>query len=45
MGLCFIDPVSQTPKHVHENEEAIYILKGKGIAKIEGDEYIYQKAL
>ena len=34
MGLCIIDPKSKIPYHAHENEEeAIYIIKGNGIAK------------
>jgi quercetin dioxygenase-like cupin family protein len=41
MGLCIIDARSQIPKHAHEHEEeAMYILRGKGIAKIEDAEYI-----
>ncbi|MEM2110911.1 MAG: cupin domain-containing protein [Candidatus Bathyarchaeia archaeon] len=41
MGLCTIDPQSQIPKHAHEHEEeAMYILKGEGIAKIEDVDYI-----
>jgi len=34
MGLCIIDPNSKILYHTHENEEeAIYIIKGNGIAK------------
>jgi len=40
MGLCVIDPKSQIPYHMHEKEEeAMYVLKGKGKAKIESAEY------
>jgi len=39
MGLCVIDPHSQIPYHAHENEEeAIYIMKGNGIAKFSDSE-------
>lgn len=40
MGMSLIDPKNQIPHHIHQNEEeAKYVIKGRGIAKIEETEY------
>ncbi len=40
MGICIVDPNSQTPLHTHQNEEeAMFIFGGRGKAKIQDNEY------